>query len=250
MREPVGDLWGAAADLLLGSRCVGCEHPGRVLCARCAASLQGQPRVCWPRPAPAGLPPPYARAIYDAAPRQAIVAHKERAVLGLAGPLGRSLAGSVLAVVAQTPSQASAGRLLLVPPPVATAVIRERGHDPMAAIVRRCLRELSRAGVQARSARVLERARKVADQAGLSAGERAANLAGAFRVRNRAAHALAGRLVVLVDDILTTGATAAEMARALADWGCAPTGLAVIAATQRRPPEQSARVGPGAAYRA
>ncbi|MDP9240748.1 MAG: ComF family protein, partial [Actinomycetota bacterium] len=76
------------------------------------------------------------------------------------------------------------------------------------------------------------------DSAGLDAGRRAANLAGAMVVRDLRLHggwaAVSPDGVVLVDDLVTTGATLAEAARALAVAGHPPRTAAVIAATERR----------------
>jgi predicted amidophosphoribosyltransferase len=72
------------------------------------------------------------------------------------------------------------------------------------------------------------------DQAGLSAAERAANLAGAVRV-GRVPAGLSAYRIVLVDDVITTGATLAECARALRAVGITVSAAAVVAATARRP---------------
>ena len=72
-------------------------------------------------------------------------------------------------------------------------------------------------------------ARRVADQSGLDAAGRSANLAGALR----ASSDLSGVPVVVVDDVVTTGATLVEAARALRDAGALVRGAAVVAATQR-----------------
>jgi predicted amidophosphoribosyltransferase len=77
---------------------------------------------------------------------------------------------------------------------------------------------------------VLVHARHVEDQSGLDTAARSANLAGALRVRRR----LDGLAVVVVDDVVTTGATLAEATRALTVAGGSVRGAAVVAATVLR----------------
>lgn len=228
------DLAAAAADLILGSSCVGCDHPGAALCLACASVLADIPYVAWPTPRPRGLPTPYAVTAYQGVVKSAVVAHKEHAVLSLAGPLGRALALSVMAAVAAEREPVAPGPVVLVWPPTAAPAVRERGHDPLVRIVQACRRSLRSAGIPTVTAPVLERVRRVADQAGLSAPARAANLDGAFGVRSRSRRGVAGRRLVVVDDVLTTGATAAEVVRALTAFGADVPAVAVIAATQRR----------------
>lgn len=228
------DLTDSAVDLFLGSACVGCGRPGPPLCLGCGVELRRFPTAAWPSPRPARLPQPFAVASYDAAAKAAVIAHKEHAVLPLAKPLGAALALSVMAVLAASPARGSAGRpILLVGPPSAARVVRERGHDPLARIVGQARRSLRAAGIAAAVGSVLTRSRVVADQAGLSAGDRAANLAGAFDLKAGSRRRLAGRWVVVVDDVMTTGATAAEAARALSGSGAVVLGVAVVAATRR-----------------
>jgi predicted amidophosphoribosyltransferase len=92
--------------------------------------------------------------------------------------------------------------------------------------------------VDARTVALLRTRPGLADQAGLDATARVANLAGALRAHPPALRRLAraGRAVhVLVcDDVLTTGATAAEAQRALRDVGLPPLAVVAVAATRRR----------------
>jgi hypothetical protein len=94
-------------------------------------------------------------------------------------------------------------------------VTRARGYDPLLAMTRAARTALRRAGLTAYVSPVLRVVRDVADQSGLDAPARAANLSGAFAARE----VRTGRLIVVVDDIITTGATALEATRALTAAG-------------------------------
>jgi predicted amidophosphoribosyltransferase len=91
----------------------------------------------------------------------------------------------------------------------------------------------------------LRQRRAVADQSGLDVDARRANLGGALAVRRPAL--VRGRRVVIVDDIVTTGATAAEAARALTHAGALVIGVACVAATIRRHPAASGNLSGAAA---
>jgi predicted amidophosphoribosyltransferase len=214
---------------LLGGSCAGCERPGVALCTRCGRHLAALPYPTAPTPTPDGLPPVFAVTAYDGVVRSALIAHKEHGRLALARPLGRALALSCLAALACC--DRDPGDVSLVPAPTTRARVRERGQDPLLRVARECRRSLGRAGVAALLRPVLRVARSVQDQAGLTAQARAANLSYAFETRYR--RGMEGRAVVVVDDIITTGATAAEAARALRLIGADVVGVAVIAATER-----------------
>ncbi|MFJ8694098.1 ComF family protein, partial [Streptomyces roseolilacinus] len=112
--------------------------------------------------------------------------------------------------------------LVLVPVPSARRAVRARGHDAVRRVATAAARELRRTGVAARVTPVLRQRRAVADQAGLDARQRRENLSGALEVVPGGARLLEGARVVLVDDLMTTGASLAEAARALYAAGAVP----------------------------
>jgi adenine/guanine phosphoribosyltransferase-like PRPP-binding protein len=94
--------------------------------------------------------------------------------------------------------------------------VQARGHDPARRIALAAAGELRRTGTPARVLAVLRQRRAVADQAGLNSRQRLDNLAGALEVAAGGARLLAsGGRVVLVDDLMTTGASMTEAARAV-----------------------------------
>lgn len=112
---------------------------------------------------------------------------------------------------------------LVVPVPLHPRRRRERGYNQSALIAA----ELARMGGVAHREDVLVRRRDTPPQAGRSAAERRRNVEDAFGVRRRGA--VAGRVVTLVDDVVTTGATARACASALASAGAAEVRLLTVA---------------------
>ncbi len=157
----------------------------------------------------------YASAAYAEAVRALLLAHKERGALTLTGALGAALARAVRAGLDAAAGAGTSGTVVLVPVPSARRAVRARGHDPVRRMALAAAGELRRTGTPARVAAVLRQRRPVADQAGLDARRRLANLAGALEVAAGGDRLLAGGRVVLVDDLVTTGASLAEAARAL-----------------------------------
>ncbi|MEW2445952.1 ComF family protein [Streptomyces parvulus] len=214
--------WRDLTDLVLPAECGGCGRSRAVLCPRCRTALSGAvPRRVRPLPEPAGLPPVYAAAPYADEVRAALLAHKERGVLALTPPLGEALAAAVRAGLHAARSgvggpDGSPGPVLLVPVPSARRAVRRRGHDPARRIALAAAGELRRTGTPARVVAVLRQRHAVADQAGLDARQRLDNLAGALAVAPGGGRLLReGGAVVLVDDLMTTGASLTEAARAV-----------------------------------
>ncbi|GAB2572343.1 ComF family protein [Kribbella endophytica] len=215
-------------DLVLGGTCAGCERPGVSVCRDCRAELAGlTPFTASPTPVLAGFPGATACSPYDGMLRRLIIEHKEHARYTLARPLGKTLAISMAAAIA--PGRAA----WICPIPSAAATVRARGHEPLRRIAIVAARHLRENGYDVRLADALRLVRRPADQAGLSARERIANMDGVFGVRSRWAETLTDQPVVLVDDVLTTGSTLTQAAGALETTGIAVLGSAVLAATRR-----------------
>jgi ComF family protein len=175
-------------------------------------------RVARTCPTCASAPPSYdyarAAALYEGGLRDALHAFKFGGRRALAGPLGDLAAEQC---VGSLPDGIDA----LVPVPLARERERERGYNQAALLARRIGRRLAvptRAGW-------LVRTRATRPQSDLSAAERRANVRGAFRAREPAA----GRHVLLIDDILTTGATLDACALALSAAGARRVGVLTVA---------------------
>jgi predicted amidophosphoribosyltransferase len=159
-----------------------------------------------PTPCPPGLARTVACTAYDGLAKAMVIGLKERRQLALADPLGDLLARSVRVLADPGPP------VLLVPVPSRPTSVRARGLDSTRTITARAARRLRAEGYDVAVAPLLRTRPGLRDQAGLSAAARAANLAGSLtcpspRLR-RVARRRTGAVVVVCDDVLTTGATA------------------------------------------
>ena len=242
-------MLGALADLVLPRTCAGCGVPGAGLCRRCAALLC-RPRLATPRRFPEGFPPTVAAGAYAGPVRPALNAFKERGRAELAGPLGTALALAVAALLAGVPGPRRP--VVLVPLPSSPAALRTRGRDHVRELAGSAVTELRGAGLAVTQARLLRRRGKVRDSAGLSAAQRRANLVGTFLPAPAPAWPPSGALIVIVDDVVSSGATLTEAAAVLTAAGSRPGHpvlAAAVAATPReddgRRPGADLRGGPG-----
>jgi ComF family protein len=170
----------------------------------------------------AANPPAFhrARAVarYDSEKARALVHRlKYSDRLELAEPLGRWMARAGAELLSQAD--------VLTPTPLHRLRLAARRFNQSAALAAVIARESSvPAEMQA-----LERVKATAPQVGLTRAQRAANLQGAFRVREDMAIKVAGKNVVLIDDVLTTGATANAATRALLRAGAERVDVLVFA---------------------
>jgi predicted amidophosphoribosyltransferase len=223
------------ADLVWPVSCGGCERLGERWCADCAPTLAGAAGPTSPSPRPPGLPPVWAVTSYGGCVRQAVVRWKDEGRHDLTRVLADGLAASVLAALSALSGLTGPadGILWLVPMPSRPAARRSRGGDPVRELAVRAARRVRAGGRGVRALPALRHLRAVADQAGLDAAGRAANVHGALGVRSGARARLSAAPCLLVDDVVTTGATLAEAAAAVVRAGGHPIGAAVVAATRR-----------------
>ncbi|QNG19428.1 ComF family protein [Rhodococcus triatomae] len=213
----------ALTDLILPFECGGCGRPGTRWCAACAAELTDCPVRLHPRVDP--RVPVWALGPYSGPRRQAVVAAKERGRRDLCEPLGAALAGAlgVLGGWAELPE----APLVLVPAPTRARAARRRGGDPV--------RRMAEAAVgRARVCPALVVRRGVRDSVGLTAAQRQANLSGRVRLTragtNLSTYCRAREhAAIVVDDVLTTGTTAAESVRTLGRFGVQVAAVLVVA---------------------
>jgi ComF family protein len=223
VRRALGSVAERALDLALPAACAGCGQEGAALCHECRTALDirlaADPGV--PIGLPAEIPAPLLQlewcAPFTGVTRRALHALKYDGERRLAPLLG--------AAVARRWSRAGAAGDALVPVPASPDRVRDRGYDQAALIAAEAGRRLGIAVIPA-----LERARATTAQFDLDRAARATNLVDAFRMRDASlAGAMRDRWVVLVDDVVTTGATLAACAQTLLDAGAAAVSAVAVA---------------------
>lgn len=223
-------LW--LVDLVLPPRCPACGATVEVqgtFCPSCWASLHflEEAEGCAVCGEPPGMqvtfggwrcgrcllhPPAFTRAraafVYGGAIRRAILAFKHRDREELAAMFARHMARAARRLL--EPQDA-----LLVPVPLHRGRLWRRGYNQAVLLARSLARQTGRAWLPDG----LERVRRTRTQQGLRRSERLRNLRDAFRVAPRWREHIRGRIVILVDDVLTTGSTAERCASVLLKAG-------------------------------
>ncbi|MEW8976986.1 MAG: phosphoribosyltransferase family protein [Symbiobacterium sp.] len=203
-----------------------CDHcwaampfgPDVRLCANCSRPITGGWGLC----VECVEPPPFGRVwalgLHRGALRTAVHHAKFRGRQALARALGERLAARVT-----DPPE------VIIPIPLHTSRQRERGYNQAACIAHGLAAQL---GVPVAEGDLV-RLRRTGEQTRRDRQARWQNLAGAFGVRGGRVPAWAGRDALLVDDVLTTGATAAAAARVLRATGARSVSLAVVAVSDK-----------------
>jgi ComF family protein len=200
-----------ALAFIVPVECAGCAVPDRAVCSLCIAALEPTvvPRVL------ANGTRVFTALRYEARVRGVILAFKEQNRTDAARALARPLAAAIALAREHAPAGA-----LVVTVPTSRDAYRRRGYDPVRVLC-------ARAGV--RSTKALAIARAGSKQKSLTIDERATNRRGSMRVVGD----VRGRAVVVVDDVVTTGATLVEAIRALSAAGAEVYSAASLAFTPR-----------------
>jgi predicted amidophosphoribosyltransferase len=236
------ELVSGLTDLVLPSPCAGCgaeRVPLRFgVCAGCVTALEAlTPYPTTPVPPPPGMPACSAVGPYAGPLRSALLGYKERGRHRLARPLGALLA----AAVADAAVRGGGGPgvpVLIVPVPSTASAVRQRHGDHMARLAAHAVRRLRTAGWHAEVARPL-RALPRPDSASLDPAARAAVAENSLRIRTSRIRVLRRALtrkstLIVVDDIVTTGATMAAVTARLEEANVQVAGAAVLGATRLR----------------
>jgi ComF family protein len=185
------------------------------------------------------LEPPYVKATaygsYESGLRELIHLLKYNQVRPAANVLGRMLVEAVedlLPLFGET-------ELLVVPVPLHSTKLRQRGFNQSELITRAALKMKPSAGRFQLSPGLLERRRETKSQIGLSRHQRRENIRGAFVVTRP--REMAGREVLLVDDVFTTGTTVSECARILRRAGASRVYVATVARTLKTEAQHAMR---------
>lgn len=208
-------------DLVLPLECGGCGAPATRWCATCAGVLSvatDEPHVISPRLDP-GVPV-FALGRHAGIRRHAIVALKEDGRTDLIPPLAHAMAVGIHRLLAWGVLELP---LAVVPAPTRRLAARRRGGDP----VTRLLTAAVAAHPEITVAPVLRLKGAARDSVGLSSSARQRNLAG--RIRVTSSKLGEGADVLLMDDIVTTGATACESVRMLQSVGARVAGVLALA---------------------
>lgn len=215
----------SVADLILGRSCAGCDSPGIVLCRACRDELTPNPQLRRSldlSELSANLLIPVASSLdYQGAVRQVLYRFKDHRIPELAGALAPALLAAIDLAIGQSGNQRA--DVTVLPVPTRRDSVRRRGFDHVGLLARVCSRG---AGFRATRPSLVDR-RSTGSSKILGAADRQLSTVGAFELVG----AVPSGPVVVIDDIVTTGATVREASAAAILGGAEIVGVACVAGT-------------------
>ncbi|MCL2784118.1 MAG: hypothetical protein FWD55_01520 [Propionibacteriaceae bacterium] len=215
----------AGTDLLFQGLCPGCHSPGRGVCCGCTtrvmmdqAKIRSRPGIDLPLWCGGDYAPPLMNIISAAKDH-----HRRDGIWLLSVRLAFACAGLI-------DERGLTGEGILVPFPSRGAAVRERGLDFTQILAAKTVGHLRRIGHRISGSSLLRHVRSVQDQSELSVSQRQGNLEGSLAAIPTSEQ----RWMIVIDDVVTTGASMREAVRALRSVGYAPVGLAAVAGTRLR----------------
>lgn len=217
-------IWSDVADLMLSRACAACARLGPVVCVECWDRAVDIRRHEVPS---ADLPPVVVGTRYDGLGRDAVQALKDRGVLAMTDAVGGWLAVAIAALMtSQVPT-------VLVPIPAHRRSVAARGVDTLHRIGTHAAALLRDGGHTVQLVPALERTVDRGRQVGMTADDRRSAVRATMSVRRGALRHRSCSALIVIDDVVTTGATVSEAVRALRADGFEVEGIAAACGTPR-----------------
>lgn len=198
-------MWQSFLNLLFPTRCVGCKVEGEIICPTCAYTIDRPLNEV-----------PGVQALYtyqDKRVAKAVWRLKYGGASASAESLGNYLGEFILSDLADS-MLLDLSNIILVPAPLSRERLRERGYN-QALLIAKGVAKLTKIPIEENA---VEKVVHTRTQVSLkNRAQRLNNLSGAFRITDP--DLVAGKLVIVIDDVHTTGTTIREIARVLEDAG-------------------------------
>ncbi len=204
-----GGFWSKIIDFIFPKHCLGCGKNGEIFCFRCLNNV--------PKAKPPGEKIYPALDYRDEKLKRALWLFKYGGYSSFAGIFGEIIYDRILEETADLKIFSGSGEFLIIPIPLSPDKLKKRGFNQSELIARKICGEDGGKSFILRND-ILIKTRETESQMSIKErGKRLKNLAGSFAVKNGAE--LAGKNVIIIDDVITTGTTVSEAARVLREAG-------------------------------
>lgn len=206
---PFADFWRKITDFIFPKRCLGCKVSGEILCLSCLNAI--------PKARQAGGKVYPALDYHDKKLKKALWLFKYGGYVSFAETFGKIIYDKVLEEAADVNIFLGAGKFIVVPIPLSPAKFKKRGFNQSELMAREVCK-LDSSEMLVLKSDILIKTKETGSQMSIRQKEkRLRNLAGAFAVKDGAN--LRGKNLIIIDDIITTGATINEATKVLKEAG-------------------------------